>query len=321
MLLRKYAELLRGHTAIAMALARVNFEHTVKKIVLVGLAGNRSHGGAQPIRSHDCVIALDTLRRLLTESPERLGGDDSWAVDVRERAVNSVVDIILRGLESRNFQEGSAASPNSGYLLALQLVTGALHCLRLLWPKDCATGADDEGGEVGRVASGASGRHSARRPPPPIDLDRDHRTADSQGLVSLLATQVCHGSTPQLQTAAADLLSHVVATGAEEVLAKALTALTRALLEPTPSSRRREALQQVAPLITRWLEATRGTAALVLAESIHRMQALGLLLLGEACPRLRGEAAQLLTILSPVAAAADADADARGGADARADAG
>ena len=49
-------------------------------------------------------------------------------------------------------------------------------------------------------------------------------------------------------------------------------------ITPAARMRRREALQQVAPLIARWLEAPR--VARSLAPCVHDMQALALLLLG-----------------------------------------
>ena len=132
----------------------------------------------------------------------------------------------------------------------------------------------------------------------------------------MLASYLCHHSAPQLRAAAADLLSHVVSTGAAEVLPRALSAMTDSVYDISGASarvRRREALQHVAPLISRWLEAPR--VARMLAPCVHKMQALAVLLLAEPCPKLRGEAAQLLLILSPVAAAAAAEsAGGEGGA-------
>lgn len=175
--------------------------------------------------------------------------------------------------KSKHLVEGAPVGDK--WLLSVQLLNGALRCLRLLWP-----GAEDD-------------------TPPPIALD---------DLLPLLAKQLC-GTQHLLQSAASALLATVVAAGAADTLPDALAALTEAILtltltQPAAKARRREALQQVAPLLRRWLDAPR--VARNLAQCVDRMQALSLLLLAEPCPKLRGEAATLMILLSPVAKASAA---------------
>ena len=157
---------------------------------------------------------------------------------MRSEATAVVVRMVVGSAASKHLAEDAAVGAH--WLLSLQLLMGALKCLRLLWPTSTSSLSSE----------------------PPLALDE---------LLPLLANQLC-GTQRPLQCAAAELLSHVVASGAADVLPLALSALTTALLELNPNARvrRREALQQVSPLICRWLEEPR--VARSLAPCVHRMQ-------------------------------------------------
>ena len=322
--LRKYADLLTAHSRLVLALANVNFELVVQEIIMKKL----NYFQTKHKFGHDSVVALAALRMLLMEQSDRLTGEDNWSKAILSEATGIVASIVISGAKSGHLKNGLG----SVWMLTLQLLMGALHCLRLLWPKQWAAGGGDHSGVNGSSSIGGGGgnhyhqnyashshashhpqpthppsssshpAHNARNssaPKPPVELDE---------LLPMLASYLCHHSAPQLRAAAADLLSHVVSTGAAEVLPRALSAMTDSVYDISGASarvRRREALQHVAPLISRWLEAPR--VARMLAPCVHKMQALAVLLLAEPCPKLRGEAAQLLLILSPVAAAAAAE--------------
>jgi hypothetical protein len=132
----------------------------------------------------------------------------------------------------------------------------------------------------------------------------------SAALLPLLAAQLC-GTERLLQSAASSLLAHIVANGTLDTLPAALAALTKTLrdLHPAALARRQEALQQVAPLLREWLSVPRMFRHLARHRCIDDMQALALILFAEQCPKLRGEAAQLLALVAPVARASAPVAD------------
>lgn len=240
--------------------------------MLRGLRGENSASSSRRW-GHPGVLSLAALRSILTERAGCLG-EDTWSLTVRKEATDVVARMVVGCASSKHLSEGAPVGAH--WLLTLQLLTGALHCLRLLWPSTPAT------------------VDAAEPFPLPIELDE---------LLPILATQIC-GTQALLQRAASELLAHIVGSSAADVLPAALSALTDAVLDlpPTARDRRREALQQVSPLIDCWLATPR--VARSLAPCVDRMQALGLLLFIEACPRLRGEAAQLLLLLSPIATTA-----------------
>lgn len=276
---RRYDELLEAHASVALSMASARFEWVVQRLILPALRGD----GSNKRLGHPSVLALATLRRLLEEYPDRMSGGEEWSASVRLEATHIVARNVVCSDKSKHLVEG--AQYTNFWLLLSQILKGSLRCLCLLWPEAAA----------GRTAG-------ARATPPPIEHDE---------LLKLLASQLC-GTQRPIQSAAAELLARVVSTGAADVLPEALKALTTALLQLSPAGRvrRREALQQVAPLIARWLDQPR--VARSLAPCAHQMQALALLLLTDPCPRLRGEAAQLLTLFAPVARAAAASGAAGG---------
>ena len=72
MLPRRYAELLDGHSRLAVAIGAVQMDVKVERIVLRGLKGEGGGGGLHRW-GHGAVLALAALRRLLAEDPAALG--------------------------------------------------------------------------------------------------------------------------------------------------------------------------------------------------------------------------------------------------------
>ena len=276
-----------------------------------------------------------------------------------DQVTERVVHMVVRSAASAHLQEGASAREPLLWLLSVQLMHGAMRCLRLLWPH--------------QAASSTSAVAGALRPPPhpdetPITLEQllpgdDYTKVEllrqqlglkadvkavevversvqelgleslvqelgfeskskgdkvallgaktdaclrtlgiSAALLPLLAAQLC-GTERLLQSAASSLLAHIVANGTLDTLPAALAALTKTLrdLHPAALARRQEALQQVAPLLREWLAVPRMFRHLARHRCIDDMQALALILLAEQCPKLRGEAAQLLALVAPVA--------------------
>jgi hypothetical protein len=279
-ILRRYAELLDGHASIALAVSSHKLELAIERTVLRGLRGE---GGNSSSRKwgHPGVLALASLKRILESRPGGLG-EDTWAVNVRSEVLGVVATMIRGCASSKHLVEGAPVGAH--WLLSLQMLAGALRCLRLLWP-------DTE--------------HEA----PPMSLDE---------LLPLLAAQIC-GTQRSLQTAASAMLATLVAAGDHGSLLATLDALTDAILAlpAAARARRRDALQQVSPLLRTWLHSGEaGAAQAELGATLHRMQALALVHLAEPDGRLRGEAVQLLLLLSPAAAAAEAAAAAAAAAEA-----
>ena len=241
----------------------------IERIVLRGLRGE---GGSSSQRwGHPGVLALSTLERILVDRPVALDGLHSpCGKSVNTDVTECVAGMVVGCAASKHLVEGAPVGAH--WLLSLQLLNGALRCLRLLWASSsCA--------------------------------DHEHcGTIPLEKLLPLLSAQLC-GTQPLLQTAASALLQHLVANGATEVLPSALSALTDAILNVGAASRTRKrvALQQISPLIARWLDAP--CIAHSLLKGVHRMEALAFLLLAEPCPKLRGEAAGIMCLLSPVSKA------------------
>ena len=85
--IRRYDELLEAHESVALALAAVNFEFVVEKLVLPPLRGRFSHCS---------VFALGTLCRLLEERPQRMVGDEAWYANRRAQTLELRACYLLR---------------------------------------------------------------------------------------------------------------------------------------------------------------------------------------------------------------------------------
>ena len=75
----RYAELLEGHAALALAVGSVEPKLLLERIVLPGLRGEGSAGSKR--WGQHTVLALGTLRRLLHRQPDALGAHAAEVTD------------------------------------------------------------------------------------------------------------------------------------------------------------------------------------------------------------------------------------------------
>ena len=267
--MHRYAELLAHHAALALAIGAVDPRLLVillQRMLLIDGANS-----TMPRWGHPAVIALATLEKLLLKNPvvsSVRGGGAKSASDkqigklrLRHETFTKIVDTVHHMsricMWSKHLREN--AQKNSQWMLNVQLAHGALRCLRLLWPEcapdECFLALGLEPGATFDAAKDAfvckerehlercnvckEHSHSSERcddeqwamikraydaikqNQPPIPL---------RELLPQLAKQLC-GTQHLLHAAASELLAHVVARGAAEVLPDALSALTEAIKE------------------------------------------------------------------------------------------
>ena len=342
--LRKYAELLHAHSSVALALADASFEWAIDHIVLRCLGERAVCSVSQEsvlafatffriLRERPAAIGradpwAANVRGTVSRHAGKLLQSLAHSPRLAENAQIGLpwliyLHLLLFSMRCLRLLWPRAARAGGGLLQAAAAAAAST---------SAASTAAPQGGGVG-VAGGAAGHatddeRAARDAMPSLDDRPNGKGGLEPGLLRILAEKICGtqrlaaggggggglselkwAGRVEVQCAASELLATIVVAEGADVLPRALSALTDAL-ERIPQHRpvrRREALQQITPLIGPWLEAPRQLRSL--APSLHRMLAFALVLLADPCPRLRGEAARLILLLAPIAhAAADPQA-------------
>ena len=258
-LLQQYAELVEGFAAVGLAVSRHKLDLAVERIVRPGLQGsNWEHSG---------VLALACLRKIVEDRRERRTVEDRGCLDSRVR--DEVVQVLLRMVKncssSPYLLDGSTTHH---WLLTLQLLCGAMRCLCLLWP------------------------------PPVQEASQQELPLPLSEILPIAATQLCSMHRP-LQDAAAELLEVVVSSTPDVALPLTLDSLLGATTKLLTAgySRRYAALAQVVSLLSKLLSAPSSFSD-KLSASVNQLQAFAFHLFTEPHAKLRGEAADLLLLLS-----------------------